>query len=88
MKAAIVQARAPLPAFAVPGAMDAPVAVEEAVGASGLSPGTRELVHVRASQISGHFDEQRLAALVRVIANVNLWNRMNVATRQSAGKER
>ena len=32
-----------------------------------------------------HFDEPALAALVLAIANVNLWNRLNVATRQVAG---
>lgn len=32
-----------------------------------------------------HFDETTLAALVVAIANINLWNRLNVATRQIAG---
>lgn len=32
-----------------------------------------------------HFDDGRLAALVLGIATVNLWNRLNVATRQVAG---
>ena len=32
-----------------------------------------------------HFDEQTLAALVLQIANINLWNRLNIATRQVAG---
>jgi len=32
-----------------------------------------------------HYDEQALAALVIAIANINLWNRLNVATRQVAG---
>jgi AhpD family alkylhydroperoxidase len=31
------------------------------------------------------FDEPALAALVLAIANINLWNRLNVATRQVAG---
>ena len=31
------------------------------------------------------YDEQKLAALVVAIANINLWNRLNVATRQVAG---
>ena len=31
------------------------------------------------------YDEQGLAALVVAIANINLWNRLNVATRQVAG---
>jgi AhpD family alkylhydroperoxidase len=32
-----------------------------------------------------HYDEVELAALVLAIANINLWNRLNVATRQQAG---
>lgn len=32
-----------------------------------------------------HYDEMQLAALVLAIANVNLWNRLNAATRQIAG---
>ena len=32
-----------------------------------------------------HYDEQQLAALVLQIANINVWNRLNVATRQQAG---
>ena len=34
-----------------------------------------------------HFDAQGMAALVLQIATVNLWNRLNVATRQVAGQE-
>ena len=34
-----------------------------------------------------HYDEQELAALVVAIANINAWNRLNVATRQVAGQE-
>src|SRR5438093_7047126 len=32
-----------------------------------------------------HYDETALAALVITIANINVWNRLNVATRQVAG---
>jgi AhpD family alkylhydroperoxidase len=32
-----------------------------------------------------HYDERALAALTIAIANINVWNRLNVATRQSAG---
>ena len=32
-----------------------------------------------------HYDEQQLAALILVVGVVNLWNRLNVATRQVAG---
>jgi AhpD family alkylhydroperoxidase len=34
-----------------------------------------------------HYDEQGLAALVLNIASINVWNRLNVATRQVAGQE-
>jgi alkylhydroperoxidase family enzyme len=34
-----------------------------------------------------HYDEQELAAVVLSIATVNVWNRLNVATRQVAGQE-
>ncbi len=154
MQAATLQARMPQPAFAVAGAIDALMALGQAIGAAGLSPTTRELVHIRASQINGcgvcsvqhprmarehgetderiwaiagwrdapyfdpaeraalalteaitrladcaepvpdevwdeaasHHDEQQLAALVLTVATVNLWNRLNVATRQVAGQ--
>jgi AhpD family alkylhydroperoxidase len=33
-----------------------------------------------------HYDEAALAALVLAIANINVWNRLNVATRQVAGE--
>ena len=33
-----------------------------------------------------HFDETQLGALVLDIANVNVWNRLNVATRQIVGR--
>ena len=32
-----------------------------------------------------HYDERALAALVVAIAQINVWNRLNVATRQVAG---
>jgi AhpD family alkylhydroperoxidase len=34
-----------------------------------------------------HYDEQELAALVLAIASINVWNRLNVTTRQVAGQE-
>ena len=34
-----------------------------------------------------HYDEQELAGLVMAIASINVWNRLNVATRQPAGQE-
>jgi AhpD family alkylhydroperoxidase len=33
-----------------------------------------------------HYDESALAALLVAIANINVWNRLNVATRQVAGQ--
>ena len=32
-----------------------------------------------------HYDERELAGLLVAIANINVWNRLNVATRQVAG---
>ena len=32
-----------------------------------------------------HYDDKQLAGLVLAIANINLWNRLNAATRQVAG---
>lgn len=34
---------------------------------------------------AGHYDERALAGLLIAIANINVWNRLNVATRQVAG---
>jgi AhpD family alkylhydroperoxidase len=149
-----LDARMGNPAFVVPGAMDAMMALGKAVSRAGLSERTRELVHIRASQINGcgvcavqhpnlarrlgetderlfavaawrdapyfddperaalalteaatrlsdsadpvpdhlweeaarHYDERALAALVVAIANINVWNRLNVTTRQVAGQ--
>ncbi len=33
-----------------------------------------------------YFDERELAALILAIANINVWNRLNVATKQVAGE--
>ena len=38
------------------------------------------------AEAARHFDEQALAGLVLAIASQNLWNRLNVATRQVAGE--
>jgi AhpD family alkylhydroperoxidase len=37
--------------------------------------------------VAEHFDQQQVAAIVLAIATINLWNRLNVATRQTAGQE-
>src|SRR6266536_1632483 len=36
---------------------------------------------------AGHFDEAQLGALVLDVATVNLWNRLNIATRQVVGEQ-
>ena len=38
------------------------------------------------AEAARHFGEPALAGLVLAIANQNLWNRLNVATRQVAGQ--
>ena len=38
-------------------------------------------------EAASHYDDQELAALVLSIASINVWNRLNVATRQVAGQE-
>ena len=155
METTTLESRIANPAFAVPGAMDALMAMNKAISRAGISERTLELMHLRASQINGcgvcavqhpkiarklgetddrifavaawrdapfftdaeraaltlteavtrladtadpvpdsvweeaarHYDEQELAALVLSIATVNVWNRLNVATRQVAGQE-
>ena len=37
-------------------------------------------------EVARHYDESILGALILSIATVNLWNRLNVATRQVAGE--
>jgi alkylhydroperoxidase family enzyme len=37
------------------------------------------------NEAARHFDEKRLGNLVLAIANVNVWNRLNIATRQVPG---
>ena len=155
MQMTTLEPRIANPAFAVPGAMDALMAMNKAIGHVGISKRTLELMHLRASQINGcgvcavqhpkiarklgetddrifaiaawrdapfftdaeraalalteavtrladtadpvpdsvweeaarHYDEEELAALVLSIATINVWNRLNVATRQVAGQE-
>jgi AhpD family alkylhydroperoxidase len=38
------------------------------------------------NEAARHYDEPALAALLLSIANINVWNRLNVATRQPAGE--
>lgn len=37
------------------------------------------------AEAARHYDEQALAAVLIVIANINVWNRLNAATKQVAG---
>jgi len=37
------------------------------------------------AEAARHYDEPALASLILAIANINVWNRLNVATRQVAG---
>jgi len=39
------------------------------------------------AEAAQHYDERQLATLVLAIANINVWNRLNVATAQVAGGE-
>jgi len=150
----LMTARMTNPAFAVPGAMDALNAVAKSISRTRV-PVSRELVHLRASQINGcsvcvdmhataarragederkvhavaawretpffsaaeraaleltealtrlsdradqvpdelwdaaaeHFDETQLGALVLDIGLVNVWNRLNIASRQVVGEQ-
>ena len=149
-----MQARIKNPAFILPDAMQAMLALKTAAEEGGVPHKTLELVHMRVSQINGcgfcvdfgarnarkagetderlfataawrdtpyftdaeraalalaeavtrlsdradsvsdeiweeaarHYDEAALAGLVLAIANINVWNRLNVATRQVAGE--
>jgi len=38
------------------------------------------------NEAARHYDEAQLGALVMAIATINVWNRLNVATRQVAGE--
>ena len=149
-----MQSRMKNPAMVVPGAFEALQALGKCSENGGLPARTRELVHLRASQINGcsvcldlhhrflkksgdtderiytvaawrdtpyftdaeraalalteavtrladrpdpvpdeiwneaarHYDEKGLAALLLAIASINVWNRLNVSTRQVAGE--
>jgi AhpD family alkylhydroperoxidase len=148
-----MEARMTHPVFLVPDAMTALAAYNQAGEGLGVSAETREMVHLRASQINGcsvcvqlhstnlkkegmsderlytiaawrdapyftdaeraaleltevltrvadkgdpvtdevwdeaarHYDEQGLSALLIAITSINVWNRLNAATRQVAG---
>ena len=40
------------------------------------------------AEVSRHYDEKALAALILAIASINVWNRLNLATAQIAGEWR
>ena len=148
-----MEARMTHPVFVVPGALEALAAYSQAAEGLGVSAETREMLHLRASQINGcsvcvelhsntlkkegmsderlfaiaawrdapyfsdaeraalglteavtrvadrgdpvpdevwadaarHYDEQGLAALLIAITSINVWNRLNAATRQVSG---
>jgi AhpD family alkylhydroperoxidase len=67
------------------GAERAALALAEAV--SRLADSSDPVPDAIWEDAARHYDEEQLAALVLAIASVNLWNRLNVATRQVAGVE-
>ena len=78
--------------FTVAGWRDAPyftdaeraaLALTEAV--TRLSDRTDPVSDEIWEEATRHYDERALAALIMSIATVNLWNRLNVTTRQPAG---
>ncbi len=50
-----------------------------------LSDGPQPVPDDIWAEVVANFDETERAALVLAIANINLWNRLNIATRQLAG---
>ena len=65
------------------GAERAALALSEA--ATRLSDRTDPVPDEVYDEAARHYDEQALATLIAGIATVNLWNRLNVPTRQIAG---
>lgn len=55
---------------------------EEGTRIADASGGVSDATWERAAQ---HYDENQLAALVMLVAEINTWNRINVITRQPAG---
>jgi AhpD family alkylhydroperoxidase len=80
--------------FAVAAWRDAPFFTDAERAALALTEATTRLADTADpvpddvwEDAARHYDEQELAALVLAIASINLWNRLNVATRQVAGQE-
>ncbi len=65
------------------GAERAALALTEAV--TRLSDRSDPVPDAVWEEAARHYDEGQLATLVLAIANINVWNRLNVATRQVAG---
>src|ERR1700694_3162621 len=86
-------ARIKNPANLLPDSMTGIQSIIKAAHSAGVPRSTRELAHLRASQINGcspceaakHFDGNQLARLVLWVATTNLFNRINAATKQPAG---
>jgi AhpD family alkylhydroperoxidase len=55
---------------------------EQGTRIADAGPGVTDEAWANAAK---HYDEDQLAALVAVIAQINAWNRLNVMTRQPAG---
>jgi AhpD family alkylhydroperoxidase len=80
--------------FAVAAWRDAPFFTDAERAALALTEATTRLADTADpvpddvwQDAARHYDEQQLAALVLAIASINVWNRLNVATRQVAGQE-
>ncbi|MBY3095491.1 carboxymuconolactone decarboxylase family protein [Rhizobium laguerreae] len=78
--------------FAVAGWRDAPYYSDAERAALGLTEAITRLSDrpdpvpdVVWDEATRHYDGRSLAALVIAIANINVWNRLNIATRQIAG---
>jgi AhpD family alkylhydroperoxidase len=55
---------------------------EQGTRIADAAPGVTDEVWANAAK---HYDDDQLAALVSLIAEINTWNRLNVITRQPAG---
>ncbi len=78
--------------FALPGWRDAPYYTEAERAALALTEAVTRIGDRSDpvpdevwNEAARHYDEQGLASLLLSIATINVWNRLNVATRQVAG---
>jgi AhpD family alkylhydroperoxidase len=79
--------------FAVTGWRDAPFFTDAERAALALTEAVTRLADQSDpvpdevwNEAARHYDEQALASLVLAIAQINVWNRVNVTTRQVAGQ--